>query len=179
MLIDLDEWQHFFSKAGIENSSLTSFLHTAFYKRRQNVIVGRGKEIDVDCALIFIGGIVEDEFDTCIGVNSMGGLHDRFAFGLHAALLSQATCLALRTRFFSSHGAEVHGRAVTLHRKKCRTSQIWRSSILSIRRFRRWSSSSNASTRYGLPRASATNVDEATSSPTGSRGSDSRESCRG
>ena len=72
VLIDLDEWQHFFSKAGIENSSFTSFLHTAFYKRRQNVIVGRGKEIDVDCALSFIGGIVEDEFDTCFGVNSLG-----------------------------------------------------------------------------------------------------------
>lgn len=150
MLIDLDEWQHFFSKAGIENSSFTSFLHTAFYKRRQNVIVGRGKEIDVDCALSLIGGIVEDEFDTCFGVNSIGDLHDRFTFGLHAVLLSQATRLALRTRFFPSHGAEVHGRGVTLHRKKCQTSQIWRSSILSMRRFKRRSLSWAGSTSGGL-----------------------------
>jgi hypothetical protein len=82
VLIDLDEWQHLFSKAGIENSSFTSFLHTAFYKRQQNVVVGRGKEINVDCALSFVGGIVEDEFDACFGANSMGGLHDRFTFGL-------------------------------------------------------------------------------------------------
>jgi hypothetical protein len=82
VLIDLDEWQHLFSKAGIENSSFTSFLHTAFYKRHQNVVVGRGKEINVDCALSFVGGIVEDEFDACFGANSMGGLHDRFTFGL-------------------------------------------------------------------------------------------------
>jgi hypothetical protein len=82
ILIDLDEWAHLFSKAGIENSSFTSFLHTAFYKRRQNVVLGRGKEIEVNCALSFIGGIVEDEFDTCFGAKSMGGLHDRFTFGL-------------------------------------------------------------------------------------------------
>lgn len=82
LLLDLDEWAHFFSKAGIENSSFTSFLHTAFYKRRQTIIAGRGKEIELDCALSFIGGIVEDEFDTCFGASSMGGLHDRFTFGL-------------------------------------------------------------------------------------------------
>lgn len=82
LLIDLDEWSHFFSKAGIENSSFTSFLHTAFYKRRQNIVAGRGKELELDCALSFIGGIVEDEFDTCFGAASLGGLHDRFTFGL-------------------------------------------------------------------------------------------------
>lgn len=82
LLIDLDEWSHFFSKAGIENSSFTSFLHTAFYKRRQNIVAGRGKELELDCALSFIGGIVEDEFDTCFGAASLGGLHDRFTFGM-------------------------------------------------------------------------------------------------
>ncbi len=82
LLIDLDEWSHLFAKAGIENSSFITFLHTAFYKRRQNVVMSRGKEIDFNCQISFIGGIVEDEFDDCFGVKSMGGLHDRFTFGL-------------------------------------------------------------------------------------------------
>jgi hypothetical protein len=47
-----------------------------------------------------------------------------------------------------------------------------------MRRFKRRSSSSNASTKNGLWRVPAANVDEATSSTIDSRGSDSRESCR-
>lgn len=82
VLIDLDEWAHFFSKAGIENSSFTSFLHTAFYKRKQSIIAGRGRDVEVNCALSFIGGIVEDDFETCFNATSLGGLHDRFTFGL-------------------------------------------------------------------------------------------------
>lgn len=82
LLIDLDEWSHLFAKAGIENSSFITFLHTAFYKRRQNVVMSRGKEIDFNCQISFVGGIVEDEFDDCFGAKSMGGLHDRFTFGL-------------------------------------------------------------------------------------------------
>lgn len=82
VLVDLDEWAHLFAKAGIENSSFTTFMHSAFYKRRQNLVLARGKEAGLDCALSFIGGIVEDEFDTCFGASSMGGLHDRFTFGL-------------------------------------------------------------------------------------------------
>ncbi len=82
LLIDLDEWSHLFAKAGIENSSFITFLHTAFYKRRQNVVMARGKEIDFSCQISFVGGIVEDEFSDCFGVKSMGGLHDRFTFGL-------------------------------------------------------------------------------------------------
>jgi hypothetical protein len=82
LLIDLDEWSHLFAKAGIENSSFITFLHTAFYKRRQHIVMSRGKEIDFNCQISFVGGIVEDEFDDCFGAKSMGGLHDRFTFGL-------------------------------------------------------------------------------------------------
>lgn len=82
IFIDLDEWKHLFDKAGIEHASFTSFLQTAFYKRKQNVVLGRGVEIDLDCAMTLIGGIVQDAFEDCFGAKSMGGLHDRFTFGL-------------------------------------------------------------------------------------------------
>ncbi len=82
VLFNLDEWSYLFNKAGIENSSFISFLHTAFYKREQSVAMGRGKDIEVNCAISFIGGIVADEFGRCFGANSMGGLYDRFTFGL-------------------------------------------------------------------------------------------------
>lgn len=82
LCIDLDEWKFLFDKASIEHASFATFLHTAFYKARQHVVIGGGLEIDLDCALTFVGGIVQDEFDECFGARSMGGLHDRFMFGL-------------------------------------------------------------------------------------------------
>jgi hypothetical protein len=82
LLIDLDEWQHLFDKAGIEHASFASFLQTAFYKRSQSVMLGGGFEVEISCALTLIGGIVEDQFEECFGARSMGGLHDRFMFGL-------------------------------------------------------------------------------------------------
>jgi hypothetical protein len=82
VLIDLDEWGHLFSKAKIENSSFSTFLQSAFYKRHHEQTMGNGKEVNFDCAISLVGGIVEDQFDLCFGANTMGGLHDRFTFGL-------------------------------------------------------------------------------------------------
>jgi len=82
LLVDLDEWQHLFGKMSIEGSSFATFLQTCYYKNHSSVILGGGFEVDLHCALTFIGGIVEDDFSTCFGARSMGGLHDRFVFGL-------------------------------------------------------------------------------------------------
>jgi Bifunctional DNA primase/polymerase, N-terminal len=82
VLIDLDEWGHLFSKAKIENSSFSTFLQSAFYKRHHEQTMGNGKDVNFDCAISIVGGIVEDQFDLCFGANTMGGLHDRFTFGL-------------------------------------------------------------------------------------------------
>lgn len=82
LLIDLDEWAHLFAKASIESSSFATFLQTAFYKNHVNVVLGGGFEVDLTCALTLVGGIVEDDFGSCFGARSMGGLHDRFVFGL-------------------------------------------------------------------------------------------------
>jgi len=82
ILIDLDEWAHLFAKAGIDNSTFLTFMTTAFYKRHSDSVLGGGIDVELDCALSFIGGIVRDEFGDCFGEKSMGGLHDRFVFGL-------------------------------------------------------------------------------------------------
>ena len=82
LLIDLDEWKHLFDKAGIEHSSFATFMQTAFYKRHQNVTLRGGAEAEVDCQITMVGGIVLSQFDECFGPQAMGGLHDRFTFGL-------------------------------------------------------------------------------------------------
>jgi hypothetical protein len=84
VLINPDEWAHLFSKAGIPNASFPTVLTTGYYKRRQSMTV-RGAEIDINLALSFTGGVVEDDFGTVFGSGSLGGLYDRFLFGLAPA----------------------------------------------------------------------------------------------
>ena len=82
LLIDLDEWAFLFTKIGIQHSSFAFFLQTAFDKRSHNVILAGAFHVELTCALSFIGGIVEEQFDEIFGASSLGGLHDRFVFGL-------------------------------------------------------------------------------------------------
>jgi len=84
VLVDPDEWSHLFAKAAIPEASFPSVLTTAFYRRNQVFTVGGtggGREHNINLAMSFIGGIVEDEFDTVFGAASLGGLYDRFLFG--------------------------------------------------------------------------------------------------
>ena len=84
VLVDPDEWAHLFAKAAIPEASFPSVLTTAFYRRNQVFTVGGtggGREHNINLAMSFIGGIVEDEFDTVFGSASLGGLYDRFLFG--------------------------------------------------------------------------------------------------
>jgi len=83
-LINPDEWAHLFAKAAIPDASFPTVLTTAFYRRNQIVTVGGtggGTEYALNLQMSFIGGIVEQEFDTVFGVGSLGGLYDRFLFG--------------------------------------------------------------------------------------------------
>ncbi len=82
LLVDLDEWSHLFDKAKIDNSSFLTILNTGFYRSRVHLVIAGGKEIDLDCAISWYGGIVQEEFGNVFGVKSMGGAHDRFLFGL-------------------------------------------------------------------------------------------------
>jgi hypothetical protein len=84
VLITPDEWAHLFSKAAIPDASFPTVLTTSFYRRNQIFTLGGsdgGKEYALNLAMSFIGGIVEDQFDTVFGANSIGGLYDRFLFG--------------------------------------------------------------------------------------------------
>jgi hypothetical protein len=84
VLISPDEWAHLFAKAAIPDASFPTVLTTSFYRRNQIFTLGGqdgGKEYSLNLAMSFIGGIVESEFDTVFGANSLGGLYDRFLFG--------------------------------------------------------------------------------------------------
>lgn len=84
VLINPDEWSHFFKKAHIPDASFPTVLTTSFYRRHQIITVGGtggGTEYPLNLAMSFIGGIVEEEFDEVFGATSLGGLYDRFLFG--------------------------------------------------------------------------------------------------
>jgi hypothetical protein len=84
VLINPDEWSHLFAKARIPDASFPSVMTTSFYKQNQVFTLGGtggGREYNLNLRLSFIGGIVEDEFDTVFGAGSLGGLYDRFLFG--------------------------------------------------------------------------------------------------
>jgi hypothetical protein len=84
VLINPDEWSHLFAKARIPDASFPTVMTTSFYRRNQIFTLGGlggGKEYMLNLSMSFIGGIVEDEFDTVFGAGSLGGLYDRFLFG--------------------------------------------------------------------------------------------------
>ncbi len=84
VLISPDEWSHLFSKAAIPDASFPTVLTTSFYRRNQFFTLGGpggGREYNLNLAMSFIGGIVEEDFDTVFGSHSLGGLYDRFLFG--------------------------------------------------------------------------------------------------
>lgn len=81
VLINPDEWAHLFAKATIPNATFATFLTTSFYRRHQIYIRPKGKEVTLDLAMSFIGGIVEDDFDSVFNASSLGGVYDRFLFG--------------------------------------------------------------------------------------------------
>jgi bifunctional DNA primase/polymerase-like protein len=82
LFIDVDELSHLFKKIGIEGSSFAPVLTTGFYKRMQTMFMGKGKSVTLNCAMSWIGGIVTEEFEECFGSATIGGLYDRFMFGL-------------------------------------------------------------------------------------------------
>ena len=81
VLINPDEWAHLFAKATIPNATFATFLTTSFYRKRQIYIRPKGKEVVINLALSFIGGIVEDDFDSVFNASTLGGCYDRFLFG--------------------------------------------------------------------------------------------------
>ena len=81
VLVDQDEYSYLFTKAGIPNATFASFLTKSFYRRRQIFSRPKGKEVVLNIALSFFGGIVEDDFDSVFNASTLGGCYDRFLFG--------------------------------------------------------------------------------------------------
>jgi hypothetical protein len=82
LLLDVDEYSHLFKKIGIDGASFASILTSGFYKKIQNVLIGGGKDVSINCAISWIGGIVSEEFEDLFGSSTIGGLYDRFMFGV-------------------------------------------------------------------------------------------------
>jgi hypothetical protein len=82
VMVDLDEWSHFFKKAGIENASFVDILNSGYNKANFHLTIAGGKKIDLQCAISMIGGMVTDKVQECFNGASTGGFHDRFLFGV-------------------------------------------------------------------------------------------------
>ena len=81
-LVCPDELGHLFSKASIENASFPYILNRAFYQSEFDLTTARGKIVHFDSCLSLLGGIVEGDFQKCFDSGTIGGLHDRFIFGV-------------------------------------------------------------------------------------------------
>jgi hypothetical protein len=82
LLQDIDEWKHYFRKADIEGASFMTVMNTGFYKDHYNLAIARGKEIDFNCTISWIGGVVQEEYDDVIGLAAIGGFYDRLYQGV-------------------------------------------------------------------------------------------------
>jgi hypothetical protein len=80
-LIAPDELAHLLTKAAIDRSSFPSVLNTAFYDDQHSGGT-KGKSFSFDCRLSLAGGVVEELFGDSFGMATVGGLYDRFIFGL-------------------------------------------------------------------------------------------------
>jgi len=80
-LVSPDELGHLLSKAHIENASFPFVLNRAYYQTNFEQTSARGKVIQFNCSLSFIGGVVDADFGHLFDFATVGGLHDRFIFG--------------------------------------------------------------------------------------------------
>jgi hypothetical protein len=82
VFVDVEELAYLFSKIAIEGSSYAPVLTSGFNQKNQTLIIKGGKEITLNCALSWMGGIVTENFESCFGAATTGGLYDRFMFGM-------------------------------------------------------------------------------------------------
>lgn len=80
-LVSPDELGHLLSKSHIENASFPFVLNRAYYQTIFEQTSARGKVIQFNCSLSFIGGVVDADFGHLFDFATVGGLHDRFIFG--------------------------------------------------------------------------------------------------
>ena len=81
-LVSVDEIGHLLSKAHIENASFPYVLNRAFYATSFDVTGAKGKQTMFCCEMSILGGCPDDQFDQLFDLNTVGGLYDRFIFGV-------------------------------------------------------------------------------------------------
>jgi len=81
-LFSPDELGHTLEKMKIEHSSFSFVLNTAFYKSNFPVLMGKKERREFDCHLSILGGLRDESFQELFNAATVGGLYDRFLFGL-------------------------------------------------------------------------------------------------
>lgn len=81
-LVSVDEMGHLLSKAHIENASFPYVLNRAFYETSFDVTGAKGKLTSFHCEMSLLGGCPDNLFDTLFDASTVGGLYDRFVFGI-------------------------------------------------------------------------------------------------
>src|SRR4030095_7814104 len=77
-----DELSHLLEKAAIERASFPYVLNRAYYQNSFTLTAAKGKEIQYGATLSVLGGIVAKNFQHSFSHTTIGGLYDRFIFGL-------------------------------------------------------------------------------------------------
>jgi hypothetical protein len=80
-LVSPDELGQLLSKSHIENASFPFVPNRAYYQTNFDQTSARGRVIQFNCSLSFIGGVVDADFGHLFDFATVGGLHDRFIFG--------------------------------------------------------------------------------------------------
>lgn len=81
-LVSVDELGHLLSKAHIQNASFPFVLNRAFYDTAFDITADKGKVTKFHCEMSLIGGVPDDQFDKLFDAATVGGLYDRFIFGV-------------------------------------------------------------------------------------------------
>jgi hypothetical protein len=76
-----DELAHLLIKASIEGSSFGPVLNSCYFETTRT-IQARGGEKAINCRLSIAGGLVSERWDDYFGTATIGGLYERFIFGL-------------------------------------------------------------------------------------------------
>src|SRR2546430_5797583 len=84
------------------------------------MFAARGKTVELNCAMSWIGGIVTDEFENCFGSATTGGLYDRFMFGLCP------TGYTVAYQDFVGQPAQVNPVPVTIDPSVHEATKVWR-----------------------------------------------------
>jgi hypothetical protein len=81
-IVFVNELGYLLEKANIEHASYSFILNDAFYDDDIELVVAGRKAVNANVRLSIFGGVPEETFGDLFRQNSLGGLYDRFIFGL-------------------------------------------------------------------------------------------------